>query len=68
MWQSRTHPRYWATTFRGETSDAGGAGGVRGLRCRFFVCLSGHAARVSTSNRNGASTPGNVGPGRVSGS
>jgi hypothetical protein len=43
---------------------AGGAdGGVRGLRCRFFVFASGHAARVSTSNRKGASPPGSVGPG-----
>jgi hypothetical protein len=38
---------------------------VRGLRCRFFVFASGHAARVSTSNWKGASTPGNVGPGQV---
>ena len=36
-----------------------------GSPCWFFLFASGHAARVSTSNRKGASTPGNVGPGQV---
>jgi hypothetical protein len=39
--------------------------GVLGSPCWSFLFASGHAARVSTSNRKGASTPGKVGPGQV---